>query len=118
MRISKSKYIAGVQCLKRLYWQVHEPGMAAEPAASDHAIMEQGREVGLPRQMFPGGVGVDGSAGLEQAIRATRELIANREIRAIFEAWANAEQNWKVKRAAHRTLSSAPSDSVCADGLK
>jgi hypothetical protein len=31
MRISKSKYIAGVQCLKRLYLQVHEPGLAAKP---------------------------------------------------------------------------------------
>lgn len=47
MRISKSKYIAGCQCLERLYWQVHEPLLAAEPDASAEAIMEQGREVGL-----------------------------------------------------------------------
>jgi hypothetical protein len=40
MRISKSKFVAGVQCLKRLYWQVHEPGLGAEPDASDYAIME------------------------------------------------------------------------------
>jgi hypothetical protein len=39
-------------------------------------------------------------------------------LETLLGAWANAEQNWKVKRAAHRTLSSAPSDSVCADGLK
>jgi hypothetical protein len=75
MRISKSKFVAGVQCLKRLYLQVHEPELAAGPDASDQAIMEQGREVGLlARQMFPGGVEVDSSDGVEQAIRATREL--------------------------------------------
>ena len=84
--ISKSKFVAGVQCLKRLYWQVHEPELAAEPDAASEAIMEQGREVGLlARQLFPGGVEVDGSDGLEQAIRTTRELVANREVPAIFE---------------------------------
>jgi len=86
MRISKSKFVAGVQCLKRLYWQVHEPELAAQPDAANEAIIEQGREVGLlARQMFPGGVEVGGSDGLGQAIRTTRELVANREVPAIFE---------------------------------
>src|ERR1039458_10058430 len=86
MRISKSKFVAGRQCLKRLYWQVHEPELAAQPDAATEVIMEQGHQVGLlARQLFPGGVGVDGSAGLEQAIRATRELVANPEVPAIFE---------------------------------
>jgi predicted RecB family nuclease len=86
MRISKSKFVAGVQCLKRLYLQVHQPELAAEPDAATEAIFEQGREVGLlARQLFPSGVEVDGSAGLEKAIRATRELVANREVPAIFE---------------------------------
>lgn len=47
MRISKSRFVAGCQCLKRLYLQVHQPELAAEPDASAHAIMEQGYEVGL-----------------------------------------------------------------------
>jgi predicted RecB family nuclease len=86
MRISKSKFVAGCQCPKRLYWQVHEPQLAAEPNASDYAIMAQGREVGLlARQLCPGGVEVDGAGGLGQAIRATQELVANREVPAIFE---------------------------------
>jgi hypothetical protein len=86
MRLSKSQFVAGVQCLKRLYFQVHEPELAAEPDASSSAIMEQGQEVGmLARQLFPGGVEVDGSAGLDEAIRTTRELIANPKVPAIFE---------------------------------
>jgi hypothetical protein len=60
MRISKSKFMAGTQCLKRLYWQVHEPELAAELDDSSEARIEQGREVGLlARQLFPGGVEVD-----------------------------------------------------------
>src|SRR5208282_1300972 len=86
MKISKSKFVAGCQCPKRLYWQVHEPELAAEPDAAAEAIIEQGHEVGmLARQLFPGGVEVC-ERGLDQAIRTTRELIANPEIPAIFEA--------------------------------
>jgi predicted RecB family nuclease len=86
MRLSKSKFCAGVQCLKRLYLQAHKPELAAEPNAAAEAIIQQGREVGmLARQMFPGGVEVNG-ANLADAIRTTRELVAKPEIPAIFEA--------------------------------
>jgi predicted RecB family nuclease len=86
MKISKSKFVAGCQCVKRLYWQVHAPELAAQPDAATDAIIEQGREVGLlARQLFPGGVEVRSDGGLDQAIRATRELVANPEVPAIFE---------------------------------
>jgi len=86
IRLSKSKFVAGCQCLKRLYRQVHDPELAAEPDGATEAIIEQGREVGmLARQLFPGGIEVDGSAGLKQAIRTTKQLIANPEVPAIFE---------------------------------
>jgi hypothetical protein len=54
MNISKSKFVAGCQCLKRLYFQVHQPGLAAEPDAASEAIIEQGREVGLLARTFCG----------------------------------------------------------------
>jgi hypothetical protein len=85
MRLSKSKFVAGVQCLKRLYFQVHQPELAAEPDAANEAIFEQGREVGLlARQLFPGGVEVKWE-DFEQVIRTTRELVANPAVAAIFE---------------------------------
>ena len=85
MRISKSKFCAGVQCLKRLYLLVHEPELAAQPDGTADAIIEQGREVGLlARKLFPGGIEVC-STGLDQAIRTTRELLANENVSAIFE---------------------------------
>ena len=86
MRISKSKFVAGVQCLKRLYLQVHQPELAAQPTAAHQSIIEQGHEIGmLARKMFPAGVEVRCDGGLDGAIRTTRELVANPEVRAIFE---------------------------------
>ena len=85
-KLSKSRFVAGCQCLKRLYWQVHAPEIRAEPEASAQAIIQQGREVGiLARQLFPGGVEVGNEGCLDQAIRTTRELVGNPEVPAIFE---------------------------------
>jgi predicted RecB family nuclease len=86
IKLSKSKFVAGCQCSKRLYLQVHEPELAAEADRASEAIIEQGREVGmLARRLFPGGIEVNGSAGLKQAIRETEQLITNPEISAVFE---------------------------------
>src|ERR1039458_10782291 len=53
MKISKSKFVAGAQCLKRVYLQAHQPELAGVPDAAADAIVEQGREVGrLARQHF------------------------------------------------------------------
>src|SRR5208283_3798962 len=85
MLLTKSKFVAGLQCLKRLYMSVHQPELAAQPDESSQSIIDQGQEVGLlAQQMFPGGVAVE-SRNREEAIRATRELIGNPEIPAIFE---------------------------------
>lgn len=85
VRISKTKFCAGVQCLKRLYLLVHAPELAAQPSASDRAIIEQGRAVGmLARQLFRGGVEVC-ERSLDHATSTTRELVANRAVPAIYE---------------------------------
>jgi hypothetical protein len=84
--ITKSKYMAGVQCLKRLHLLVHSPELGGGKTAADFALMEQGREVGkLARQLFPGGVEVR-TGNPEEAIRITQELISTPDIPAIFEA--------------------------------
>jgi hypothetical protein len=88
MRISKSKFVAGVQCLKRLYFEVHQPELAAGSTDATEAVMEQGQQVGLEAQKaFPGGVLVAADhEHLSDAIRVTRELVENTEVPAIFEA--------------------------------
>jgi hypothetical protein len=50
MWLSKSKLIAGWQCLKRLYLEVHQPELAGEPDEQSMAIFEQGYEVGCRAQ--------------------------------------------------------------------
>lgn len=77
--------MAGIRCLKRLYLLVHEPKSAAQTNEAGGVSVEQGHEVGLlARQLFPGGVEVKGGS-LEEAIRITKELVANSEVPAIFE---------------------------------
>ena len=41
MKISKSKFCAGVQCLKRLYLLVSEPELATELDAASESVIEQ-----------------------------------------------------------------------------
>jgi hypothetical protein len=54
--------------------------------AAVEAIMEQGQEVGLlAHKLFRGGVKVCYEGGLDEALRITRELVANPEVPAIFE---------------------------------
>jgi len=85
MLLTKSKFVAGSQCLKRLYLVVHQLELAAQPGDSNQATIDQGQEVGLlARGMCPGGVTVE-SSDREQAIRTTRELSQNPEVPAIFE---------------------------------
>jgi CRISPR/Cas system-associated exonuclease Cas4 (RecB family) len=87
VRVSKSRFMAGVQCLKRLYLQVHQPELAAEPDESAQVTMRQGQEVGeLARDAFPGGVLVEaGDLKLAEAINRTSQLVADRDVQTIFE---------------------------------
>ena len=84
-KISKSKFMAGVQCPKREYLQVRHPELAE---SVDDGRKQQGSEVGsLARRAFPGGVLVAADhKHLSEAIRDTRELVANSEVPTICEA--------------------------------
>jgi hypothetical protein len=87
VRISKSKFVAGIQCLKRLYLQVHQPELAEEADEGQSARLEQGQEVGLLAQRrFPGGVLVDFDTGIDDAIATTTASIDDSSVPAIFEA--------------------------------
>jgi predicted RecB family nuclease len=85
--ISKSKFIGGVQCLKRLYFQVYEPDLTEKLDDSDNARLEQGREVGrFARDAFPGGILVaEESWEVETALARTKSLVADGSVPAIFE---------------------------------
>lgn len=91
-RLSKSRYIVGLQCHRRLWWTVHEPD-APElvPDAARQAIFEQGTRVGeLARTYVPGGRLIDLPWNqVEAKVEATKAaLVAGAPV--IYEAsfWA------------------------------
>ena len=87
IRISKSKFVAGIQCLKRVYFQVHQPEFAEEDEEGLPSRLEQGQEVGLfAQKRFPGGVLVDFENGIDDALANTAALMDDSSIPAIFEA--------------------------------
>jgi hypothetical protein len=59
MYISKSKYIAGLQCHKLLWYYYNQKDAISSPDASQQAIFDQGHEVGeLAKRLYPRGVEV------------------------------------------------------------
>jgi hypothetical protein len=86
--LSKSKYMAGLQCLRRLWLGSHAPDLGTPATASLAAVLDQGAEIGRhARDLFPGGALVDEEAWQHgQATALTRQLMADRSVGAIFEA--------------------------------
>jgi len=87
-RLSKSRYTAGIQCHKLLWWKVHEPNaVELQPGKVLQDRFDQGAQVGaLARDRFPGGVLVDlPHRAVDQRVKLTRKLIDD-GTPAIFEA--------------------------------
>ena len=86
-RLSKSKFLSGLQCHKRLYLEITHPELAEPPDPSTQAILAMGTEIGLlAQQRFPGGVLVGPSLRpRDAAIALTAKLIQDPNIPAIFE---------------------------------
>lgn len=60
-RLSKSRFCAGLQCLRQLWWRVHEPDAPElEPGPDLQAVFDRGTSVGeRARLEFPGGTLID-----------------------------------------------------------
>src|ERR1043166_3821816 len=77
-RLSKSRYTAGVQCHKLLWWKVHEPNaVELQPDKVLQDRFDQGAQVGtLARARFPGGVLIDlPHDAVDQRVTLTQRLI-------------------------------------------
>ena len=85
-RLSKSRFITGLQCSKRLWLGWHDPEPRSEPEPG--TILAVGTEVGVAaRLLVPGGVLVDeGPDRHDEAVERTRHLIADPTVQTIFEA--------------------------------
>jgi hypothetical protein len=84
---SKTQYVRGLSCARRLWLDRERPDLARERTEAEEGILRQGDAVGrLARELFPGGVKIrQDHRDPAGAIRATREAMAAR-VPAIYEA--------------------------------
>src|SRR6266513_446874 len=95
-RLSKSRYLSGLQCHKQLWWRVHEPGAPElSPTLGQQNLFAQGRDVGeRAREHVPGGELIDlPFYQYDNKVTATREAL-NRDLPAIYEAWFLADETY------------------------
>ena len=87
-RLSKSRFTSGLQCHKKLWWEVHEPDAPElQPDKVLQDLFDQGRQVGeAARARYPGGVLIDlpHHAGAER-VAATKTALDS-GAPAVFEA--------------------------------
>lgn len=87
-RLSKSRYLAGLQCQKRLFFDIHSPELATKMDEQRRSILEMGVGIGeLARDCFPGGrlVTADHRHSTE-ALEQTAAFMNDPSVPAIFEA--------------------------------
>ena len=85
--LSKSRFLAGLQCLKRLYLDCHHRELADPVDASHQAIFDSGHAVGaLARQRFRGGALVEEQYFEHaQAEYRTQALLRDPSVPALYE---------------------------------
>src|SRR5207249_3082912 len=95
-RLSKSRFTSGLQCHKKLWWEVHEPdAIEVQPDKVLEDLFDQGRQVGeLARTRYPGGVLIDlPHDARAERVAATRKLL-DAGAPAIFEATFIADNTY------------------------
>lgn len=85
--LSKSRFLAGLQCPLRLWYSCYEPELASEVTPAQQALFDSGHKVGeLARELYPGGVLIEeGHLELKEAMRSTREALKSSGIPGIYE---------------------------------
>jgi uncharacterized protein DUF2779 len=88
VRMTKSRFLSGLQCPKRLWWEVHEPeAPELEPAPARQFVFDQGHEVGRVAQSYvPGGILINvPHYERERRLRETADAMRG-GARALYEA--------------------------------
>jgi len=82
--LSKSRYLAGLQCPRYLWVTANEPERIPEPDAETQSLFDQGHEVGnLAKGLFPGGIDIP-SDDFAANLQRSQALLSAR--RPLFEA--------------------------------
>ena len=86
-RLSKSRFLSGLQCHKRLYLEIHAPQLAADVDDRRQIMLDMGREMNeIAHRYFPGGVLVaENHRHSAAALERTAALMADPNVTTIFE---------------------------------
>lgn len=81
-RLSKTKYLAGIQCHERLWLEVYSPDTASPIEAGTRRRLDQGIQVGeLAKQQFPKGVQIQaGHENISGALKETKDEIGKASV--------------------------------------
>ena len=86
-RLSKSRFLSGLQCHKRLYLEIHAPQLAADVDDRRRIMLDMGKEMNeIAHRYFPGGVLVaENHRHSTAALERTAALMADPNVTTIFE---------------------------------
>lgn len=83
--LSKSRYLAGLQCPKLLWMFYHAKDQFPPVDPETQAIFDQGNEItALAQTLFPGGIEIEGVKDFEAILKKTQELLPQKK--PLFEA--------------------------------
>jgi hypothetical protein len=87
-KLSKSRYLSGLQCHLKLWYECYDRALAGPIDAATQAIFDIGHEVGeLATKRHPGGILIEADHfHHEQAVEKTKAVMADAKVPAIFEA--------------------------------
>ena len=87
-RLSKSRYLSGMQCHLRLWYETHRPDLEAEPDDVLQAVFDTGHEVGrMACRLYPDGHAVSHDhRHIPAALEETRSVLEAGSAPALFEA--------------------------------
>jgi predicted RecB family nuclease len=86
--LSKSRFLAGLQCRLRLWYQCYNRELASEVSPAQQAVFDMGHEVGqLATRLYPDGILIeDDHLHHEDAVQSTSMAMDNPKVKAVYEA--------------------------------
>jgi len=86
--LSKSRFMAGIQCEKRLYLDCYHRDLADPVGVSQQALFDTGTDVGiLARQLFPDGILIEADfMHFPKALSLTKDAMSRKMPIPLFEA--------------------------------
>lgn len=86
--LSKSRFLAGLQCPLRLWHECYNLDLASQVSPAQQAVFDTGHEVGrLATRLYPGGILIEEDyLHHEEAVQTTLKAMKSPNVRAIYEA--------------------------------